>query len=452
MKKSEKETLKKAFNIPEPERKESFVSLYNQKLKKNERKFNLPVFFRYASTAVFAVLIIGLWGNLSKNADFRNKFTTVEEPSSAEAVLTTTVAQLTEENDITTAEIMTSQPVRTTAESSSVTVQTTQTTVIGKSSPPKTHAQVTMPDIPDFTPSVTALTFPTKPDTPTRTQPVYTSRVISATTTRKTTVVNKITTTKAKPTIDYNPEPSVVTTTSYYLPTPSTTKNEASAKPGQDVVTTLCTNENDAPPIVVPQPIETTTNPNDFTASDVKDYTVQPVKVYKKSDNIIDISDHECSAPNDNVVSVDMLTNESDYIVFGRIDDIIYTHVNGKPYTQENITVFQVYKGNKLMEYDKISIYIPGGYMPVSDYNSMNDNEISADDGDYIYSSGGNNGIQNIGDMCIFFLTNGSTYIPNGAFELTMHTDISIFRVRGSEYISLGNNSLSFPIKSLLNL
>lgn len=34
MKKSEKENLKKAFNIPEPERKEYFVSLYNKKLKK----------------------------------------------------------------------------------------------------------------------------------------------------------------------------------------------------------------------------------------------------------------------------------------------------------------------------------------------------------------------------------------------------------------------------------
>lgn len=71
MKKSERESLKKAFNIPEPERKQEFIFKYNNELKKNERKFNVPVFFRYASTIAFAVLIVGVWGHINNNTDIK---------------------------------------------------------------------------------------------------------------------------------------------------------------------------------------------------------------------------------------------------------------------------------------------------------------------------------------------------------------------------------------------
>ncbi len=199
MKKSERETLKKAFNIPEPEQKESFILLYNEKLKKNERKFNLPVFFRYASTAVFAVLIIGLWGNFSKTADFRNKFN-IDEPTTAITSQTTAVTQLTETNNITTSNALTMQITQTATENSVHTDSATGSAVNSA----HTHQQVTMPDLPDFTPSVTAITFPT------RTQPPVTSKVISATTAKKTTAIKYTT---AVTHYEYDNPDIIVTTT-----------------------------------------------------------------------------------------------------------------------------------------------------------------------------------------------------------------------------------------------
>lgn len=442
MKKSEKETMKKAFNIPEPERKESFVSLYNQRLKKNERKFNLPVFFRYASTAVFAVLIIGLWGNLSKNADFRDKFNTVEEPMT-ETVPTTTVTQLTEQNDVTTAKATALQVTQTATDNSATAVQTNK--------PVQTHAQVTMPAIPDFTPSVTAVTFPTKPETPTRTKPVYTSKAVSATTARKTTVAIPIATTIT----DHEEEsPSLIVTTEQIFPI-LTESSSPSLDYIENNVTTMAQSPSvDVTPPVVPQ---VTTENNYEPPSIVEhDYTVYPSAVYNKSDNIIDLSgyfdDTTSQAPTDSVISVDDLISSSDYIILGKVDEIIYTQVNGRPYTQENITVYQVYKGDILHERDRISIYIPGGYMPVSEFERLNNTEISSYGKDYIYISGGNKNHQNIGDIRMFFINDGGKYIPDGAFELTTKNDISIFQARGSEYISSGNNALKFNIKNLLNL
>lgn len=424
MKKSERETLKKAFNIPEPEQKESFILLYNEKLKKNERKFNLPVFFRYASTAVFAVLIIGLWGNFSKTADFRNKFN-IDEPTTAITSQTTAVTQLTETNNITTSNALTMQITQTATENSVHTDSATGSAVNSA----HTHQQVTMPDLPDFTPSVTAITFPT------RTQPPVTSKVISATTAKKTTAIKYTT---AVTHYEYDNPDIIVTTTAV--------NNNKFPSPSQ--------NDDDLPPAIVPSPILTEPSEDNVQVTNGKDYTVYPSKVYNKSENIINMEDTNdfTHTTVDSTISVDMLKNYSDYIVLGRIDNIIYTQVKGKPYTQENITVYQVYKGDKLHEYDKISIYILGGYMPVSEFENLNNKVIDAPDNYYIYDSGGNKGVQNIGDICMFFIKDGSLYMPNKAFELTTTTDISIFRARGSEYISLGNHSLTFNIKSLLNL
>ena len=431
MKKSERETLKKAFNIPEPEQKESFVLLYNEKLKKNERKFNLPVFFRYASTAVFAVLIIGLWGNLSKTADFRDKFN-IDEPTTVITSQTTAVTQLTETNNITTSNAMTMQIAQTVTDNSVHTDSATDSEVNSV----HTHQQVTMSNLPDFTPSVTAITFPT------RTQPSATSKVISATTARKTTAV-KYTTEVTHYESDNPVDPDVIVTTK---------------KP---VLTTTAVNDNKFPStspnddLLVPCPIVTTTKPhmvdNSANVSDV-DYTVYPSRVYNKSENIVNLEDYiEWNyEPVDSTVSVDMLKNYSDYIVLGRIDNIIYTQVKGRPYTQENITIYTVCKGDRLHESDKISIYIPGGYMPVSEFEILNNKIIDAPDNYYIYDSGGNKSVQNIGDICMFFIKDGSLYMPNNAFELAMKTDISIFQARGSEYISLGNHSLTFNIKTSL--
>ncbi len=425
MKKSERENLKKAFNIPEPERKEHFISLYNKKLKKNEPKFN--VFFRYASTAVFAVLIIGLWGNIKNAGDVR-KFNNIDEPTTA--VQTTTVIQPTEKSDITTLKAVTTQ----TAQPEIIAVQTTA------ENPPETHAQLTMPVIPEFVPSVTAITFPTKPETPTRTNPATTVKAVQTTTVKYTTTVKK-TTVMSTTEGEFNYEPLPIQTTAMHI-VPMTT---APPPAPDDVLNDATTSYQDNAPVTIPSPPAV-----DHVGID---YTVTPVKTYSKSTKLITSSRLDTNINSGSAVtSVDNMINYSDYIVLGKIDKITYTHVNGIPYTQEDITIYNVYKGNKLYENDRISVYIPGGYMPVREYESLNNKEINAPDDYSVYYSGGNRTSQTVGTVYIFFLTDGSSDIPDGAFELTMKTDISMFQARNGEYISIGNNSLILDIKSLLNL
>lgn len=433
MKKSEKENLKKAFNIPEPERKEYFVSLYNKKLKKNEPKFS--VFFRYASTAVFAVLIIGLWGNIRDAGDVQ-KFTTIDEPTTA--VQTTTVIQPTEKNAITTLKEVTTQTALTKVSS----VQTTA------ENPPETNTQITIPVIPEFVPSVTEITFPLKPETSTKTKPVTTVKTVQATTV-KCTATEPI---KTDDCTNYEPTPMPVSTTMHISPS-ITTKNTEYEPPNPDEENTVTTKIQDNPP---PVTIPSVTIPSPPAVDTVGiDYTVTPIKTYNQSEKIIHdnrLEFNDSTSGIGNAISMDKMIDYSDYIVLGKIDKITYTHVNGIPYTQEDITIYNVYKGNKLYENDKISVYIPGGYMPVREFENLNNMEVNAPDDYSVYYSGGNKTYQTVGTLYIFFLTNGSSDIPNGAFELTMKTDISMFQASNGEYISIGNHSLRFDIKSLLNL
>ncbi|MDE7226542.1 MAG: hypothetical protein K2N49_06780, partial [Ruminococcus sp.] len=74
MKKTEKDKLKNAFNIPEPVHKEKFISKYGDMLKKNEHKLRFSMIVKYSACTAFAVLIIGVWGIMNVNPDFADKF------------------------------------------------------------------------------------------------------------------------------------------------------------------------------------------------------------------------------------------------------------------------------------------------------------------------------------------------------------------------------------------
>lgn len=424
MKKSEKEKLKQAFNIPEPERKEFFVSLYNEKLKKNERKFNMPVFFGYASTIAFASLIIGLWGHFNETADFDNKFNNVETTSTtttATDAQTITTAQLTEK----TSSASTESPTTELTSASSHTAETIQ---------PTTHALIEIPDIPEFIPPENVATNSTATQSATTSKVTFTTKTASyPTTTKRTTTTNS---TVEVPDIS---EPVESETTYTTVPTIV------------PAITTSKQPESDAPTYA------TTTidyNPSPAQSVPVNDYTVYPSVVYSKSDNIVDIRDFINNASSDSAKTSDIqkMINDSDYIVSGRIDEIIYTQINGRPYTQENITIYAVYNGKMLKSNDRISIYIQGGYMSVSEFEVLNHLNTYVPSYYSVYDSGGNKGVQNIGDTLIFFIKNGSHNMPEKAFQLTEYTDISVFRKSNKKYISLGDENLQFYIENLLNL
>lgn len=436
MKKSEKEKLKKAFNIPEPERKEFFVSLYNEKLKKNERKFNMPVFFGYASTVAFASLIIGLWGHFNETADFNNKFnnTEITSTTTTTAVQTVTTTQLTEK----TSSASTEPPTTESTSESSNTDETFQYT---------THAPIEMPDIPDFIPPATVTTLSTATQSATTSKITFTTKTASyPTTTKRTTTTIKTTTTVltvSEPVPDFTVSfettteiPAVHATTTYYTAIPTMTP-----------AITTASRELDAPVDDV------TTTPSPSLAA--KDYTVYPYDIYSKSDKTVDIRDfieNNDSNSATTVSDIEHMIDDSDYIVSGRIDQIIYTQINGRPYTQENITIYAVYKGKMLKSNDRISIYIKGGYMPIGEFEKLHNLSIDVPDDYSVYDSGGNKGVQNIGDTFMFFIKDGSYSMPTKAFQLTEYTDISVFRKNNDKYISLGNENLYFDIKKLLNL
>lgn len=188
-----------------------------------------------------------------------------------------------------------------------------------------------------------------------------------------------------------------------------------------------------------------------------KDLTVTPAVTYEKTDDAIDLRD-----VNDNMNSgsdppldgignpsgelpeaVVKMAENSEYIVYASVDEIFYTDVDGAPYTQENLTVHSAHKG-ELELMDRISLYVPGGYMPADKYIEYTGIELTLPENSVIYDYGGNNGIQQVGATYIFFIENGSSSMPEGAFQLTEETDISVFEYKNGMYISLGDGALSF--------
>ncbi|MDE7098358.1 MAG: hypothetical protein K2O60_04360, partial [Ruminococcus sp.] len=417
MKKSEKEKLKKAFNIPEPERKEFFVSLYNEKLKKNERKFNMPVFFGYASTVAFASLIIGLWGHFNETVDFNNKFnnTEITSTTTTTTVQTVTTAQSTEK----TSSASTEPPTTEFTSALSYTAETIQ---------PTTHAPIEMPDVSAFIPPETVVTVSTATHSATTSKVTFTTKTASYPTTTKRTTTTVLTVTEPVP--DFT-EPFATTTE---IPTVHATTTYYTAIPTMIPAITTTSRESNAPLDV--------TTPSPSLAG--KDYTVYPYDIYSKSDKTVDI--HNYIESNDipaydgpstaTASNVEQMIDNSDYIVSGRVDQIIYTQINGRPYTQENITIYAVYKGKMLKSNDRISIYIQGGYIPVSEFEKLHNLSIDVPDNYSVYDSGGNKGVQNIGDTFMFFIKNGSDSMPEKAFQLTEYTDISVFRKNNDKYIS----------------
>ena len=100
MKKSEIDELKKAFNIPEPERKEEFLSSLQYRIKKNNCRSLKPMILRYCSAVTAAAVVAGLWSGLKSVKELsitvNNSDRTIQtEP---ETVQNTTASHTAEDN------------------------------------------------------------------------------------------------------------------------------------------------------------------------------------------------------------------------------------------------------------------------------------------------------------------------------------------------------------------
>ncbi|MBE6861881.1 MAG: hypothetical protein E7497_03145 [Ruminococcus sp.] len=445
MKKSEIDALKKAFNIPEPENKEIFISSYKEKLKINKRPVAVPVIMRYVSTAVAAALIVGLWGSLSRTSEYREKF---QESSSVIEMQTEAVTE-----DIT--DIVTTSPTENNAETEKTEPTTAVSTdaQVNKPSPQATTAVSGGQNIQSSTEAVTNTSAVTQTVLQSAGTQTYTHTAVPQTTTK----VQSGGTVSSATTAREETRPVRTTTAEENLAPPVTGEiTEQVTQPA--VTTTIADNE----PVVVEttascyEPggaVVATTSPDDPEDTGGYDRTVTPSVVYDKNGEIYDgdsfnMGDH--APPSDFAPPVykarwKQMADNSDHIVYGMIDEVIYTAVYGMPYTQLDITIFEAYiTDSKLDCLTRISVYMPGGYMPASEYRKNYYLPSYIPDDAIVEVSGGNAMSYNAGEEYIFFLENADGIVPERAYVLTDKTDLSIFMFRNGKYYSAGDAAMKF--------
>lgn len=416
MNKKSKKTLKNAFNIPEPNQKESFFS----KLDINpQRKFSsfVPV---YLPTAVVAVMIIGVWGGIKNLPRF-------EQPENTDNNIIYSSESSVSENQ-------TDSPAHTSASSVHNTEKQTHTSATvqtdSKSSEKNTSVTTvkTTKDNPDKEESFT--------DSPSEnpSEENSDSEVLQTTdTTRKTNIIKTTDTTETTK----HTTPSQTTTTKHNVYSPQTT-------------TTTFKDSIDIP--------SGTTEPSQPSDDVPQDYTVTPPVRYYPDDNAIDISDITQNDPQPPLIdgpqpgdststTWEDFMNNSDIILIATVDEIIYTGIDGVPYTQENISVSEVIKGD-IEQYSRISVYGTGGYIPASEYKKIQI-EWAIENNYTIFDPAGNKTFSEVGDTYLYFIRKSNYPLPDGSYRLTTYNDISKFRYTDGYYVNMNNNNLMFKLTEL---
>ena len=271
----------------------------------------------------------------------------------------------------------------------------------------------------------------------------------------------------------FDDSPSIVQTTmvSSYAPPVQTTDKGHSSDDSENAFTTTTPafTKVTTTKWSVHEPVEDVSSSTDGVVSDSTtttegpspaNYTVTPWFQYGISDRILcDPADEEGREPSQN--TWESMASSSQLIVFGQIEAIYFTSINGKPWTQMDILMIESCYGERVAG-DRISVYVQGGYMPLSEYIRLNDLEadFSSMKAEEIaettwYSSGGNTAIPAVGSRGFFFLRIGSDSesVPHGAYMYTSSTDQSFFTAApdlsdsvsgGSCFVSVGNASCMF--------
>lgn len=187
---------------------------------------------------------------------------------------------------------------------------------------------------------------------------------------------------------------NAVTTVSYESPTTDTasitTVTTAVTEPSSDITTS--TEMDDNKPI-----IDGPDNINDFTV-------IPSVKYDKPNDSVYHIYGDIPNGEDD----IDVF----DGVIIASVDEIIYTEINGEPYTQENITIISSLQGDIKLNYmDKISVFIKGGYMPADKFAENHSWINIPPEYRYVYYSKEQIPEQQAGKNYIFFLKK-SNLIP----------------------------------------
>lgn len=450
MNKKSKKTLKNAFNIPEPNRKEQFFNSFETRQQK-KLPAHIPM---YVSAVATAVLVIGVWSGV-KNLPYFSQPEVTDNPVYNEQ---TSSMESSEQNNIqiTSLSSIIKNTVRTSVASTATEKNTghsgTVTTVTEKTTVPETEdnavssktigSQTTenlnyMDENNHTTTEQASFSYTTTTKTNSQTTATNT---ISATTSKQNNE-HSYTTTSARTTVTttkYTSNTTESATTVEYEYTQSVTT--VASVPSEYVTTVATNDENNSTD--VPKPIET-------------DFTVKPLVQYYPSGNTVDIRDilnddvippatsSPGNIPTNTETNIKDLIGNSSLIVLATVDEVIYTGVDGKPYTQENITVLNTLSGYMPVG-AKISVYSRGGYIPASEYSPdmYIDLEKLIENDTVIFDPALNHTTPQINDTRIYLLSRSTSNLPDGSYSLVTLDDISKFRLDDGFYINIHDENI----------
>lgn len=433
MKQDLKKALEDAYEFKKPMRKEKFFQdLHNEA--QNQKK---PVSFyikalRYSAVPVTAAIAVLIFTGFINNSSVKNEF--VSRSVSTDYADNCDSENASEETIYDTDSEYTSiatsvSKTETNDNISSLSAASSTTIYHNKDNPPLTYDDaVSDTNDEDSQNNIKATTINT---------------TVSSSVTTVTTIKTTIQTT---------------TKTTYLMPMQTTTTyNHSSDETLPPVPSTTKTTD---PDFVITT--TTTYNNNHSDVNPEKNFWVKPTITYNKTDNIIDVTDilSKNDAVYDDYNWKISALNALD-AVYGTVENIYYTSVYGVPYIQADISV-QYSMGNEIFEYgDKISVYIPGGYMSLRDFISSHkwfEKELDFMTNEEInnYTVFNNNGTNTIskGSKLLFFLCNGLGDMPQGAFTLCNKMDIFIQRksLNSITYINAIDRNIRFTDYEYKNL
>lgn len=192
-----------------------------------------------------------------------------------------------------------------------------------------------------------------------------------------------------------------VTTVSYE----SSTTDSASITTATKVVT-------EPPTVTTSNEQEINKHPVTDGPDDISDLTVIPsVKYDKPNDSVYHIYG--------DVPNVEDDIDDFDGVIIASVDEVIYTEINGEPYTQENITIISSLQGNIKLNYmDKISVFIKGGYMPADKFAENHSWINIPPEYQYVYYSKKQIPEQQVGKNYIFFLKKSNLIPEESTFDI----------------------------------
>ncbi|MCR5601233.1 MAG: hypothetical protein K6G33_10900 [Ruminococcus sp.] len=420
----EKQALREAFGIPEPDRKKDFTEQFRQRINEKHKKRISPVIMRMAATAAMLLIVVGVCANMPVSPkDINDNNNNLIETTS----IGTSDISNSDENTTSTSAASDSIVSRTTAST-----VTAATVTAGTASSPQqngNHAVTTKAAVSGHRTTVTTAA-PKNDKTSSRTSHTVsktntTARNTTTTARRSSTSIGKVSTTTRRITTAAASTFTMTTAPANYTKPAVSTTYAAPVADGHDMT-------------VEPE-ITYSIRGRVVNADNLEENSDSPVNSNEKGTDNAPVG---VTLPFEQ--KIQEMFNNSYAVVLAKIDKIVYTSINGMPYTAENITIQKVYKGS-VETYDKVTVYVSGGYMPANEYIKSHP-DIYLSDTSYVtvYDSGGCVGEQECGETYLFFLRRYTPYLPYGTYSLTGTGDEGVFTEANGCFTCLAHNQLQF--------